>query len=41
MESGDCWRNELTLAIRPLSPEGDTMEGSIKSGLCVYVRYAV
>lgn len=28
MESGDCWRNELTLAIRPLSPEGDTMEGS-------------
>ena len=41
MESGDCWQNELTLAIRPVSPQGDPMEGNIKSGLRLHVRYAV
>lgn len=30
MESGDCWQNVLTLAIRLLRPQGNSMEGNKK-----------
>lgn len=37
MESEDCWQNVLTLAIRPLSPQGKSMEGNKKNLAYVYM----